>query len=104
FGAFAMLISVRSLFTVPFIYTLVFIDMSWLWGTRLEYILTEATSVFYIILLWKWHEKEFSKKIMYGLVLVLIFLIITTLFTQPVLFQDLFFKVFYITIPTFFYL
>ena len=68
FGLFAMLISVRALFAVPFYYTLIFLDMSWLWGTRLEYILTEATSMFYVILLWKWHEKEFSKKVMYGLV------------------------------------
>lgn len=104
FGMFAMLISVRASFTVPFYYTLVFVDMSWLWGTRLEYILTEATSMFYVILLWKWHEKEFSKKIMYGLVVVHLGLILATLFTQPVFFQELFFKVFYLAIPTFFYL
>lgn len=104
FGTFAMLISVRALFTVPFYYTLLFVDMPWLWGTRLEYILTEATSMFYVILLWKWHEKEFSKKIMYGLVVVHASLIIATLFTQPVFFQELFFKVFYLAIPTFFYL
>ncbi|WP_342539619.1 ATP-binding protein [Sporosarcina sp. FSL K6-1540] len=103
FGIFAMLISVRALFTVPFYYTLIFLDMSWLMGTRLEYILTEATSMFYVILLWKWHEKEFSKKIMYGLVIIHSALIVTTLFTQPIFFQDLFFNVFYLTIPTFFY-
>ncbi len=104
FGLFAMLISVRSLFSVPFYYTLIFLDMSWLWGTRLEYILTEATSMIYVILLWKWHEEEFSKKIMYGLVTIHLALIVTTLFTQPVFFQDLFFNVFYLAIPTFFYL
>ncbi|MEK3890374.1 hybrid sensor histidine kinase/response regulator [Bacillus sp. FSL K6-3431] len=103
FGMFAMLISVRALFTVPFYYTLIFLDMSWLWGTRLEYILTEATSMIYVILLWKWHEEEFSKKIMYGLVTIHLALIVTTLFTQPVFFQALFFNVFYLTIPTFFY-
>ena len=90
FGIFAMLISVRALFTVPFYYTLIFLDMSWLWGTRLEYILTEATSMFYVILLWKWHEKEFSKKIMYGLVIIHSALIVTTSFTQPIFFQALF--------------
>jgi len=104
FGMFAMLISARALFAVPFYYTLLFLDMSWLWGTRLEYILTEATSMFYVILLWKWHEKEFSKKVMYGLVGVHLALIITTLFTQPVFFQALFFNVFYLTVPTFFYM
>src|SRR5699024_1670612 len=100
---FAMLIAARALFSVPFYYTLIFLDMSWVWGTRLEYILTEATSMFYVILLWKWHEKEFSKKIMYGLVIVHLALIITTLFTQSVFFQALFFNVYYLAIPTFFY-
>ena len=104
FGMFAMLISARALFSVPFYYTFVFLDMSWLWGTRLEYILTEASSMFYVILLWKWHEKEFSKKVMYGLVVIHAALIVATLFTQPVFFQALFFKVFYLAIPTFFYL
>jgi sensor histidine kinase YesM len=103
FGLFAMIISVRAIFTVPFYYTLIFIDMSWLWGTRLEYILTEATSMIYVILLWKWHEQEFSKKVMYSLVVVHSTLIVATLFTQPVFFQALFFKVFYLAIPTFFY-
>lgn len=104
FGMFSMLISVRALFSVPFYYTIIFLEMSWLWGTRLEYILTEATSMFFVILLWKWHEEEFSKKVMYGLVVVHSSLIVATLFTQPVFFQALFFNVFYLAIPTFFYL
>lgn len=103
FGLFAMLIAVRALFAVPFYYTLLFIDMSWLWGTRLEYILTEATSMFYVILLWKWHEKEFSRKIMQGLVVIHVALMVTTLLTQPVFFQALFFNVFYLAVPTLIY-
>ncbi len=103
FGLFAMLISVRALFTVPFYYTVTFFDMPWIWGTRLEYILTEATSMFYVVLLWKWHESVFSKKVMYGLVVIHITLIVTTLFTKPIVFQTLFFNVFYLAIPTFFY-
>src|SRR5690625_3437806 len=41
---------------------------------------------------------------MYGLVVVHISLIVATLFTKPVFFQTLFFNVFYLAIPTFFYL
>lgn len=104
FGIFSMLISVRALFTVPFYYKLIFLEMSWLWGTRLEYILTEASSMFYIILLWYWHKEEFSKKVVSVLVAIHLSLIVTTLFTQPVFFQALFFKVFYLAVPTFFYL
>src|SRR5699024_9880937 len=81
FGLFAVLISIRAFFAVPFYYTLLFVDLPWLWGTRLEYILTEATSMIYVILLWKWHEKEFSKKVMYVLVGIHLALIVTTLFT-----------------------
>lgn len=103
FGLFSMLISARALFTVPFYYTIVFNNISWLWGTRLEYILTEATSMLFVILLWKWHEKEFSKKIMYFLVGVHLITIFVTLFTQPVFFQTFFFRIFTLAIPTFFY-
>src|SRR5690625_6941236 len=41
---------------------------------------------------------------MYGLVVVHISLIVATLFTKPVFFQTLFFNVFYLAIPTFFYM
>lgn len=104
FGMFCMFISVRALFAVPFYYTFIFLNMSWLWGTRLEYILTEASSMFFVILLWQFHKDEFSKKVMYALVIVHSSLVVATLFTQPVFFQALFFTVFYLAIPTFFYL
>lgn len=103
FGLFSTLISVRAVFSVPFYYTVIFLSMDWLWGTRLEYILTEATSMFYIILLWKWHEEEFSKKIIYIITSIHILLIVTTLFTQPVFFQKLFFTAFYLAITIFIY-
>lgn len=103
FGMFCVLISVRALFAYPFYYTIIFSEIPWLWGTRLEYILTEASSWFYVILLWQWHKEEFSKKVLIGLSLVHLTLIVMTLFTQPVFFQALFFKVFYLAIPTFFY-
>lgn len=103
FGLFSILIAVRALFSVPFYYTLLNIEIPWIWGTRFEYILTEATSMFYVVLLWKWHEKYFSKRIMYGLVSILILLMIITLFTEPVFFQELFFNMFMLAIPLFFY-
>lgn len=103
FGIFSILISARSFFTVPFYYTIIFPNMSWLWGTRWEYILTLASSMFFNILMWKWHENQFSKKLLYPIVGLHIALIFITLFTQPVVFQDLFFKAFYIAIPLFFY-
>src|SRR5699024_6543768 len=103
FGLFAIFISIRSLFAVPFMYTFIFPHMTWVWGTRLEYILTIITSMLFIILLWKWHEKEFSKKVMYFIVAVHLCVLLVTLFTQPLFFQNLFFKVFMLAIPVFFY-
>lgn len=41
---------------------------------------------------------------MYGLVTVHLGLIVATLFTQPVFFQELFFNVFYLAVPTLFYM
>lgn len=103
FGLFAICISVRAFFTVPFLYTIVFPNMSWLWGTRMEYILTIASSMFYIMLMWKWHEREFSKSVLYILVALHMLVLVPIFFTQPVFFQDLFFNVFYLAVPTFIY-
>lgn len=103
FGLFAISVSVREFFTVPFLYTILLPNMSWLWGTRLEYILSIAASMFYIMLMWKWHEREFSKWIMYALVVIHLSVLLPTLFTQPVFFQTLFFNVFYLAVPTFIY-
>ena len=103
FGLFAMLISVRSLFAVPFIYTLMFLNIDWVWGTRLEYILTLLTSALYVVFLWKFHEKYFNKNVMYFIVCVHAVLVFVTLFTQPILFQDLYFKGMLFSIPYFSY-
>lgn len=103
FGLFAIFVSARGFFTVPFHYTILFPHISWLWGTRLEYLLTVASSMMYVILMWKWHEREFSKIVMYVIVVLHIFVLSLTLFTQPVFFQTLFFNVFYLGIPLFFY-
>lgn len=103
FGLFCMLISARAIFTDPFYYTLLLADLSWVWGTRLEYILTEASSWLYVVLLWQWHKEIFSKKVLIFLSVVHGSLIAITLCTQPAVFQAVFFTVFYLAIPTFFY-
>jgi len=103
FGLFAIFVSARGFFTVPFHYTILFSNISWLWGTRLEYVLTIASSMMYVILMWKWHEREFSKRVMYVIVGLHIFVLTLTLFTKPVFFQTLFFNVFYLGIPLFIY-
>lgn len=103
FGLFAMSISARALFSVPFYYTMIFPEITWLWGTRFEYLLTTSCSMLFVILLWIWHKKEFSKKVMQFLVAVHITTMFVIMVTQPVFFQAFFFKVFLLAIPTFFY-
>src|SRR5699024_5553 len=73
--------------------------ISWLWGTRLEYILTEASSGLFVIFIWSLHQRFFSKRIMQILVSIAFIPMIITLFTKPIFFQTLFFNVFYITVP-----
>lgn len=99
FGSFCMVISARALFSVPFYYTILFPKISWLWGTRLEYILTEASSGLFVIFIWSLHQRFFSKRIMQILVSVAFIPMVITLFTKPIFFQTLFFNVFYITVP-----
>lgn len=96
FGLFAMSIGIRSLFAVPFNYTLIFPNMSWVWGTRLEYLLTESAVLFFFLFLWSLYKSVFANwKLMLSVVLSSVTLILT-FFTQPIFFQDLFFKVFYV--------
>lgn len=47
-GLFILCLSLRSFFAVPFIYTL-FTNISWVWGTRFEYLLTELATLFFLI-------------------------------------------------------
>lgn len=103
FGLFCLFISFRALFTEPFYYTILFPKISWLWGTRLEYLFTIASSWLFVILMRGWHE-EFSKKITVFLSFVHFTLLVVTLFTHPVFFQALFFKVFYLAIFMLIYL
>ena len=103
FGAFCVAIAARELFAEPFYYSLIYPNLSWVWGTRLEYILTELASALFVLLLWVWHQDVFSKWVMRFLVGVILSLMIITLFTQPVFFQALFFKVFYLAFPTILY-
>jgi len=103
FGLLSVVIALRTIFTDPFYYTIIFVDSSWLWGTRLEYIFTEAAAILFVILFWIWHRETFSKLIVILITTIFSVLIIITLFTKPVFFQKLYFNVFLITIPFAFY-
>lgn len=103
FGIFSMMVAFRQFFAEPFYYTMMYPTINWLWGTRFEYIFTILSSGLFVVLLWLWHKEMFSKWVMLFLVTVHSVLLIITMFTQPVFFQDAFFKVFILAFPTFLY-
>lgn len=100
FGFFSLFVALRALFTDPFYYTVLFPKMSWLWGTRLEYVLTLLSSWSFVLLMKSWYKHSFSNKVVVFLSAFLLPLALLTLFTQPVLFQDLFFKIALLAVPT----
>src|SRR5699024_6682308 len=54
----------------------------------------------FVILLKSWYPKSFSKKVVILLTIILLPTAVITLFTQPVFFQALFFKVALFALPT----
>ncbi|HIW33916.1 MAG TPA: diguanylate cyclase [Candidatus Paenibacillus intestinavium] len=98
FGLFCLLFSARSFYSYPFYYTLTMLELPWIWGTRFEYIFTEASILTFTWLIAEWYKQQFSKKVLVVTTFVMSFLMVITLFTKPVFFQTLYFNVVYIII------
>ena len=92
-GLFILCLSLRSFFAVPFVYTL-FTQISWLWGTRFEYLLTELACLFFLSYIYVLHQHLLNRYLFQFTGLLILINVICTLFTQPVFFQSLFFKSF----------
>ena len=92
-GLFVLCLSIRSFFAVPFIYTL-FTDISWIWGTRFEYLLSELACLFFLIYIYLLPQKPLHKIVLYIVSLIIISNIFTTLFYQPIVFQNYYFNSF----------
>lgn len=98
-GFFCICFSLRSFYAYPFYYMLTMLDFSWVWGTRLEYMFTEASVLTFLLFFAEWYKKYFSRKLLYVISLSLFALITITLFTQPIVFQKLYFNTFYLMFP-----
>lgn len=103
FGSFCILFFIRSFYAVPFYYNQIFLETSWLWGTRLEYFFTEAVMLVYILLVAEWYRSRFSWIASRISAALLSALMVITWFSQPAVFQALFFNVSYVAIPLFLY-
>lgn len=99
-GLFILFFSLRSFFAVPFSYTL-FMPISWLWGTRIEYLLTELLCISFMTYLYLALPHFLNRYIYIGLSSTIIFNIVVTLTQSPVIFQDIFFKTFSLSILLF---
>lgn len=90
FGLFCMFFSLRSFYGYPFYYTLTLLDTSWLWGTRMEYVFTEASMLAFILYVSQTYKQYFSKRVLFVSSSILLLSMLITLFSQPVFFETLF--------------
>lgn len=90
---FILCFSLRSFFAVPFTYTL-FTSIEWLWGTRIEYLLTALSCLFFI----NYIRYALPNSLHYGIYAFLSCIIcanfLVILSQPPLIFQDFFFKSF----------
>ena len=99
-GLFILCLSLRSFFAVPFLYTL-FTDISWVWGIRLEYFLTELACVFFLSYIYLLPYRLIHPCLFKLTTFIIILNIAVTLFTEPLIFQTFFFQSFSIAFPIF---
>ncbi|WP_347456049.1 GGDEF domain-containing protein [Acinetobacter sp. ANC 7454] len=99
-GLFILCLSVRSFFAVPFIYTL-FTDISWVWGTRFEYLLTELACLFFLIYIYLLPYRLLNPYLLKITAAIITVNVAVTLFAQPYTFQIFFFQSFSIALLVF---
>jgi len=91
FGLFCISFAIRAIFAEPFYYTLVLYQINYSWGTRLQYLFSEASVLLLILLITEWYEKlfvkKFSKRLLRFIVGGIGSLLAITLFTEPIIFQ-----------------
>lgn len=87
FALFCFVVPVRSIFAMPYIYTTTIVSMPWEWGIRIEYSCTMIASIIYFILVLEWYKEYCSKWLFFTGIALFSFLLVLTLFTEPITFQ-----------------
>jgi len=93
FGLFCISYAIQAFFGDPFFYTLTLLRVSFEWGTRLEYLFAEASLLMLILLFSQWYPK-FSKRVLTSVFAVTVLIMLLTIVTKPIMFQQLFQYVF----------
>ncbi|MER2106215.1 MAG: diguanylate cyclase [Solibacillus sp.] len=92
FGLFVLTVVTRTLVTVPFLYRLLPLPISYELATRTEYITTILIGYLYTVFIYMVFTDLFHKWVVYLNFAILTFLAISILFTEPATFQAVFFK------------
>lgn len=93
FGLFSLVVAVRGVVAVPFLYHELPIPLSYEWATRLEYITTNVCFSLYALFIYLLYNKLFSKWILYPSVLILWALALLAVFAPIPVFQGAFFSI-----------
>ena len=88
FGIFIIFLALHNLFSAPYVYT-VFTNIDWLWGTRLEYIFTYLSALFFINYMFLLNRRYLHPAIYAFAVFVLSFDIVITCLSMPNVFERL---------------
>lgn len=91
FGLFVLTVATRTLVTVPFLYRLLPISISYELATRIEYLATILIGYLYTTFIYMVFKDLFHKGLVYLNFAILTFLAVFILFTEPVTFQTVFF-------------
>lgn len=94
FGLFAVVVAVREVVAVPFLYHELPFSMSYVTATRIEYITTTIAFSLFAVFVYQLYNQLFSKWILYFNVIILMSLTFLSAFTEPKFFQTAFFSVF----------
>ena len=88
FGVFIIFLALHNLFSAPYVYT-VFTNIDWLWGTRLEYIFTYLSALFFINYMFLLNRRYLHPNIFAIAVFILSLNIVMTCLTLPDVFERL---------------
>lgn len=103
FGLFSLTVATRTLVTVPFLYRLLPLPISYELATRIEYLATISIGYLYTTFIYMVFRDLFHKWLVYLNFVILTFLGGFILFTEPVVFQTIFFKGFLLEVVLIFY-
>lgn len=88
FGVFIIFLALHNLFSAPYAYSIV-TKISWLWGTRLEYLFTFLAILFFLSYMYLFNRRYLHPLIYFMAAVWLVLNCVVTLFTWPETFQRL---------------